>query len=203
MQFKFFEQPELFSIYIPEPIDCDLCKKNTKCFDASSFFGEEEIKSICPECLVSGKLNEININTCNGDISELKQHLKKANTALSDQEIDKIALEKTNELEKTTPPLITWQDWDWPAAEGDYCKFIGYGSVPLYIKLAGKSDPMKFFCKSLYEKLEDPEEAEVLWDESVPGEEIKNYEDSSQYSTLFYVFKSLHTKKVITIWDED
>ncbi|MFT3910788.1 MAG: CbrC family protein [Ferruginibacter sp.] len=203
MQFKYFEQPELFSSYIDETSDCDFCNSNTKCFDASTFIGEDSIKAICGDCLAGGKLHDKDISTCNGDITTLKQQLKKLNAELSSQQIDQLAIEKTNELEKTTPPLISWQDWDWPAAGGDYCIFIGYGSVPLYTKLAGKADPMKFFARSLYEKLDDPDEAEMLWDESMPEKEIKNYEESSECSTLFYVFKSLHTNKIVTIWDED
>jgi uncharacterized protein CbrC (UPF0167 family) len=65
-------------------------------------------------------------DTCDGDINELIRQLKDLNPLLTETEIDELAKLKTTELEKKTPKLITWQDWSWPCAEGDYCKFIGY-----------------------------------------------------------------------------
>jgi hypothetical protein len=37
----------------------------------------------------------------------------------------------------------------------------------------------------------------------MPDKEISNYGESSQYSTLFYVFKSLHSERIVTIWDAE
>ncbi|MEO8769630.1 MAG: CbrC family protein [Ferruginibacter sp.] len=203
MQFKYFKQPELFSSFINEPVACNICKEETKCFDASTFIGIEEMEAICPTCLSAGKLNEKDITTCSGDIGELKIQLKALNKNDTDAEIDKTALGKTNELEKTTPPLITWQDWDWTCAEGDYCQFIGYGSVSLYKKLAAVDDPKKMFEASIYYNLLEDSDAETLWEKDLPRKTIKNLEDSKAYSTQFYVFQSIHSDKIITIWDCD
>ena len=203
MQFKYFKQPELFSSFIGEPVACGICNNDTKCFDASTFIGTEEIEAICPQCLSAGKLYEKDITTCNADIGELKIQLKALNKNGTDAEIDNMAFLKTNELEKTTPPLITWQDWDWPCAEGDYCQFIGYGSVPLYKKLAVDDDPMEVFETSIYYNLQEDSDAETLWEEDLPKKGIKNLKDSEEYATQFYVFKSIHSDKIITIWDCD
>lgn len=203
MQFIYFGQPEHFSIFIDDITICDFCKLETTCFDGSSFIGEDVVKAICPDCLSAGKLSEKKMATCNGDIGQLKKQLKKINKELSAKEIDDIANQKTAQLEHTTPPLISWQDWEWPCADADYCTFIGFGSVSLYERLAGKKDPVTFFSKSIYYNLKDDEEGEILWEDFMPANEIKNYEESTQHATLFYVFKSLRSNKIITIWDSD
>tara|TARA_R110000737_G_C14597927_1_gene488592 strand:- start:1529 stop:1864 length:336 start_codon:yes stop_codon:yes gene_type:complete len=74
---------------------------------------------------------------------------------LSELQIDEIANQKTIELEKTTPHLVTWQDWSWPRVVGDYCKFIGYGSRPFYNSLATKATGEQLFKNSFYFNLMD------------------------------------------------
>ena len=39
--------------------------------------------------------------------------------------------------------------------------------------------------------------------DDVPQKRIQDYADSSNYSTLFYVFKRLHSDQIITLWDSD
>ncbi|MFD3001193.1 CbrC family protein [Pontibacter toksunensis] len=114
--------------------------------------------------------------------------------------IEQQAREKTEELEKTTPHLITWQDWEWPCAEGDYCKFIGFGSKPLYRELSAGKPEKEFFSDSIYYTLLGSD-LEYLWSDVLPEKEVKDYNDSTQYSTLFYVFKSLKSDTVVTILD--
>lgn len=205
MDFKYFDNAELFTKLHDIETKCHCCKKTKLCYDAeafygsSGFFGFNKMKSICPDCLASGQLNNYDITTCNGDSSELKRQLKDLNPQLSDSEIDNLVETKTNELEKTTPPLITWQEWPWPCLDGDYCKFIGYGSKPFYNKLAKNNNGKSLFTSSFYYKIKDASD-ETLWDNLLPDEEIKNYEDSN-YDCLFYVFKSLNSDKIVTNWD--
>lgn len=198
IQFKYFDRPDLYTGFLEEEAACGICGNVTTCFDASLFYGEEELKAICPDCLANGKLYEHDISTCDGDQEELKKQLKASLPALSDTDILQLADQKTNELEKTTPKLITWQDYNWPCLDGDYCRFIGYGSKSLYHKLAG-TDGESLFAASLLSS-ENMPDAEDLWDD-LPGEEIKNYKESNKYSVLFYVFQSLHSRKILTLWD--
>jgi uncharacterized protein CbrC (UPF0167 family) len=151
-------------------------------------------------CLSNGLLNDKDVFTCEGDIEELKRQLKVLNPTLDYLEIESVAQQKTKELEKTTPHLITWQDWSWPCADGDYCKFVGFGSKPLYRNLAADLQTEDFFKNSFYDKDSD---TEYLWKEALPDKEIRNYEDSNKYGTLFYIFKSLNSNKILTVWDCD
>ena len=200
MTFKYFDNPELFVGLRDTETICDTCEQHKFCFDAEGFYGSDDLTSICPECLASGKLDDLNSFTCNGDIKNLVEQLKRLNSSLTDDEIQVISKQKTTDLEKTTPHLITWQDWAWPCTNGDYCKFIGYGSKLLYTNLTKDIPVEDFFKASFYQ----PEfYNDDLWTEALPDKLIKDYKDSSQYGTLFYVFKSLNSDKIITTWDCD
>lgn len=202
MNFTYFENPEVYTGLRDNVTTCHFCEDEKACFDAEAFYGEDTITSICPECLASGRLKEIDSNTCNGDIEELKRQLKELNPALSSADIDQIALQKTSLLEKTTPPLITWQDWDWPVIDGDYGKFVAYGSKPLYHHLAKETSSELLFKNSIVDDEADID-TDYLWNEVLPDSEIKDYNDSSDQATLFYVFKSLTSDKVVTIVDTE
>lgn len=198
---KYFQSPDNFAIFHDGIAECDICGNGKRCFDASFFYGENAIDAVCADCLSSHRLSDIDSSSCQGDIGELKRQLRFLNPSLGPVEIDRIAGEKTVELEKSTPPVITWQDWDWPCADGDYCRFIGYGSRGLYNRLAKDGNGKQVFADSIYYNQEDETNTDKLWDESMPQREIRNNEEAEVLSVLFYVFKSLNSEKIITVWD--
>lgn len=154
-----------------------------------------------PHCLAGGKLKDRDIFTCEGDIETLKQQLQTLNPQLSEAAIQKMARDKTAELEETTPKFVSWQDWPWPCAEGNYCTFIGFGSHALYNKMAEGNDGVNLFVDSIHSSVKEEGDATELWEEAMPAKAIKDYEASQEFDTLFYVFKSLHSGNIITIWD--
>ena len=200
MKFKYFDKAEIFVGLREELTICDTCGVEKFCFDAEGYYGTDELISICPDCLESGQLNSKDTFTCNSDKAELKRQLEILNPNLTSNEIFTLVETKTLELEKRTPQLVTWQDWSWPCSDGDYCKFIGYGSKIFFSELAKNINVEDFFKNSFYDTLLFNDN---LWTEAVPEEAIKNYEDSNKFSTLFYVFKSLSSDKIITLWDCD
>jgi len=201
MTFKYFDRPEIFTGLREIATTCDTCEQEKLCFDAEAFLGGEDMTSICPDCLVHGELLDRDVFTCDGDITELKRQLKELHPSLTHSEIDELAKEKTSELEKTTPHLVSWQDWSWPCADGDYCKFIGYGSRPLYNSLTTTTKGEELFKNSFYYNLKDDSDIEYLWRDVLPEKDVKDFNDSNKLATLFYVFKSLNSDKIITIWD--
>lgn len=201
MTFTYFENPLKFSPLSDGLTTCAICGKEKICFDASLFYGEDQIDAICQECLTEGKLKDKNIFTCQGDAEELQRQLKDLHPTWSDEQLDEDVSRKTFSLEKTTPHLVTWQDWEWPCADGDYCKFIGYGSKPLYASLAPGTDGKQLFNHSFYYTIEEDSDTESFWDVLLPKDEINDYEASTDLDTLFYVFRSLHSNIIVTLWD--
>ena len=191
---KYFKNADKLLPKTDNEVECACCHKIKTCFQAT------QNESVCEDCLTTGQLSKLDLSNCHGDIDELKRQLNALNPNYSEKEIDKIAKLKTEELEITTPQLVTWQDWDWPCADGDYCIFIGYGSQPFYNKLAKNNNGRELFETSFYYKIKDVSDA-TLWENLLSEKEISNYEDSNEYGVLFYVFKSLNSDKIITTWD--
>ena len=200
-KFKYFDRPDLFSVFIVLDTNCDICTQTKRCFDAEIYFGDDRLKAICPECLASGALTGQDSFTCEGDIEELKRQLQSIYPENSSEAIQKIARDKTAELEETTPKLISWQDWAWPCTEGDYCAFIGFGSKALFNSMAEGNDGLDLFQTSLYYTVKEAGDPDELWAESMPAKNIKDYEASQEFDTRFYVFKSLRSPGIVTIWD--
>src|SRR6187549_3276785 len=191
MTFTYFENPLKYSPISEGLVNCSICRKEKICFDATLFYGEDQIEAICDECLAGGKLGDKDIFTAQGDIEELHTQLKDIHPDWSEEKLEEDASKKTFALEKTTPHLVTWQDWEWPCADGDYCKFIGYGSKALYASLAPGTDGEQLFSNSFYYTVDDDEDTESFWEELLPSHEINDYEESADHGTLLYVFRSL------------
>jgi uncharacterized protein CbrC (UPF0167 family) len=203
MTFTYFDKAEKYSPLSEEAVSCDLCRMEKVCFDAELYYGTDQIDYICPECLAAGKLNDRDIFTCEGDIDELRRQLVVIHPDWSDAQIEGLAAEKTSVLEKTTPHLVSWQDWVWPCAEGDYCRFIGFGSKTLYASMAPGTDGMVLFKNSFYHTVADDVDVDEFWDDLLPEEDIADYNESADLPVLFYVFKSLHSDRIVTIWDSN
>ena len=201
MKFTYFDNPLKFSPLREGLATCDICDEEKICFDAELFYGEEQITAICPDCLAEGKLKEKDIFTCEGDTEELRRQLKSMHPGWSDKEIETDVARKTSTLEKTTPHLLSWQDWVWPSIDGDYGTFIGYGSKALYVSLAPGTDGEQLFKNSFYYTVEEDADIDSFWEEFLPEKAINDYEESTDLDTLFYVFKSLHSDTIVTVWD--
>ncbi len=201
MLFPYFVHYEQFAAFLEGETTCDCCRQTKHCLDAASFYGEETIKAICPDCLAGGELKGRDIYTCEGDITELIRQIQVLHPGWPVTQVEKLAAEKTEELEKTTPPIISWQDWPWPCADGDYCTFIGYGSKALYNRLAKDQDGAWLFQLSLYHLVKEDADADKLWEESMPDREIRDHAASQEHGTIFYVFESRPTSQIVTVWD--
>jgi uncharacterized protein CbrC (UPF0167 family) len=199
VKFKYIENPEVLIGVSKTEVHCSKCGKRKFCFDAEGFYGDHDLENICSSCLQSGALIGENAYSCDPDTAELIKQINDLKPNAGEEEITSEVKQKTQELEQRTPHLVTWQDWQWPCAEGDYCKFIGYGSKPFYQILAGTEDSEKFFGESLHHDFN--EDAEYLWNSVLPEKMVKSYADSNDYGTLFYVFKSQYSDKIITVWD--
>jgi len=201
VDFKYFKDYQLFASLSEEPGVCEICDRSTICFD-NAYYGSEDIEHLCPQCLFEQKLFGKEVFTNSGDSAALKTQLRAKFKDLPESEILARADVLTRELEQATPHLVTWQDMEWPCAEGDYARFIGFGSKPFFNSLAPDGNGKALYERSLHEDLlefyDDDE-----WKDKVHDKMIRDLKDSSQYSIAFYVFQSLHSDKLIVWWDCD
>ncbi len=199
MTFKYFEKPLIYAAMTDGPCTCSICREKEQCFDARTFIPSGALEAVCGTCLAAGRLKEYKISTCTGDSEELKRQLN-AHQALKAEQADSLCNEKTAGLESTTPAIKRFKPWLWPSADADYCKFLGYGSVPLYKRLALTTGERLFKDTIYYNQVENSD-SDYLWDAEMPLTEINSIEDLYGYDVQFYVFKSINSGKIVSIWD--
>lgn len=199
MTFKYFKYPKRFGVFISGKHHCSICNWKGKCMDATLFYGEEMLDAICPKCLKAGKLKERQIFTNDGDTETLLDQLVALYPAATNEEIVAMARARTDELETQTPAILSWQDWKYPAIDGDYGQFIGLASQQDLNELAPNGDGKTFLQQILYRHFRVTETLDHLW-ENIPPKPFKDIEDSNR-DILVYLFKSLTSDKYVAVWD--
>ncbi len=202
MTFKYFKYPERFGAYLEGEVVCDCCKKTKKCFDGELFYGEKTITAICGDCLLAGELKPLEIYTNDADGQGLVNQLAELYPNKSAEEILKEARQKTDIVEMQTPSILSWQDWKFPAIDGDYGEFLGFASKRDYIRVSkslGIEDASAFFKSTLHPDWKGHINLDLLW-EQVPKKYIKELKGSN-HDVIFYLFKSTSAENYLTIWD--
>jgi len=159
MNFKYFKDPMNFSYISDKPVACSICNEIKICFDAGGYIGVEEIDYICEDCLASGKLIDLDIE------SNLVYAIDS-----SDEESLTIAYK--------TPAFPTWQDTAWPVVNGQY---------PLFERIASKEDfkDKQEFVDSFIEDEQSKSEIGWLWD-MLPDKKLNNYEEAGGITVYLF-----------------
>jgi uncharacterized protein CbrC (UPF0167 family) len=90
-------------------------------------------------------LAEHDLSMNSGDIATLTDQLRRHRPQLDEATILAVAQEVTAEVEQRTPSMSTWQDFDWPAHCGDYCRFVREVRLGDLNDLAPDGDGRAFF----------------------------------------------------------
>lgn len=167
MKFKYFRDPNNFAYKLAEICACSICGKTGLWFDASVFHGEEEIDSICDDCLADGKLESLQIET---------------NTAYGADKLE------TNIIRYRTPSLPTWQETHWPQFNGEYCIFERFASKADF---ASKDE----FVNSFTAEDQATSNLDWLW-KTLPNKRIRNHKDGN-FDVTVYLFTCENQKLCI------
>ena len=89
-------------------VTCECCGKNPEYY-CEGMYSREDVGCICPDCIADGSAAK----KFDGDF------IQDAERIIDDAE-------KTEELFKRTPGLVTWQGEYWLVCCNDYCAFIAY-----------------------------------------------------------------------------
>ena len=200
MPYKYFKYPSRYAVLTDEAVSCEICKETKICLDATAFYSEDEHEAVCEDCLKAGRLTEINAFTNDGDVEQLFDQLKALLPESSHELLLLDAKDKTTELELQTPPLVSWQDWQFPALDGDYAQFLSFASHQDLNKLAEDGDGRAFLEKYLLEELQEHTDFDRLW-KAIPEKRIKNVAASNNFPVLAYIFKSCHSSNYVIVWD--
>ncbi|MCL1948397.1 MAG: CbrC family protein [Turicibacter sp.] len=93
-----------------EPFICECCEKETTIYYTGVLYTPEEISTLCPDCIHSGRASATFDGQFVADIEDGATISKEAQT----------------ELFKRTPSYASWQDEIWLTHCGDGCAFIDY-----------------------------------------------------------------------------
>ena len=203
MAYKYFKHPNRLAAFHDEAIACQICEEKKTCLDASSFYGEDELEAVCEDCVKAGRLKEIGACTNDADAEMLVKQLEELHPDWTKDQLYQDAKAKTDELELRTPPVLSWQEWKYPVADGDYCQFIGFASKQDYIKLAFAADvddEKEFFASTLYDTFAEDTNVDGVW-KSLADRRIKTVAQSNDYFLLVYLFKSVHSETYVSVWD--
>ncbi len=199
MKFKYFNNPKAFAVFTEKRVKCDICKKKERCYDGEAFYGEEIVEGVCHQCLIRGKLEGTGIFANDADVEALFDQMVSLNTDTPKEKLLQLAKAKISELELQTPPVLSWDDWKFPALDGDFAEFISIVSQENMNELATDGNGLAFLKKYIRIEEDNLINPEILWDQ-LPEKKIERIEQTN-HQCLAYLFKSLHSEQYLIIWD--
>lgn len=181
LNFKYFDNVIKNAEYTNDK--CQICGTNKYCLEGVYFDSEEDIISVCIECLRKGK------KTVN--IPDLIQERLYRELKENQEGLDKIKLKQkldsyVEEL-KITPPVPWIQYNDWPVCCSDFARYMGEWDKEQINDNAPDGNGKKYIMTILDEfsksKIDD---IDVFWD------------DIGIYTEIF-IFKCINCSKYVTI----
>lgn len=149
-KFKYFEDPFKDAEFIDEE-ECQSCGSRKHCLEGEYFDFEEEVISVCLDCLMEGKLR-VNI----------PDYIK-------DRVTGKEKEEKVSELEKT-PPIPWIQYNDWPVCCNDFAKYLGEWNREDFNNQSEDGNGLSYLLSILDQSMKG-----VIVDSQIFWEDIGNY----------------------------
>jgi len=215
MKFRYVQNPHNSSAiqYSEKPQKCAICHQSRPGYEGIYHYDYNEPIFVCEECILNGKFQEKEGRTNEGSPRTLRKQMRKLNPQMSEEELENIVRQKTDEIEYRTPHITTWQDFTWPVHCGDYCCYIGEAGKSELNTFAPDGDG-KVFLRSLsewmgeiggeedrneYRKLEGEMDIDWLWDK-IPAHAPKTKSDPCSW---LHLFKCLHCHKYIVLIDMD
>ena len=192
---RYFAEPHIWSTYVTKAQACHFCHREGPGYEGP-FYGPE-IELVCEDCLEAGLLETVDATSCSGDVKALRDQL--VAQSLSPAQRKALEAERTRDLEGRTPPLITWQDFLWPAHCGDYCRFVKEVGRKDIESLAGSGDPRTYMTAHLEESDRQLTNVDEIWESITPGPLDK----PSAWSLCVYLFDCLTCGEHVIRWDCD
>lgn len=181
-KFKYFLNPKKNARYVDEP--CEVCGNSNLCLNGTYFdHHEDELESICMDCLVQGK---VVVEFPSFLYDRIYDEVKEENPSLTEEEIKSNVDTIFSVLEKT-PPIPWLQYNDWPVCCGDFMTYLGELGRDDLDSIATDSDGKALLLNLLDEETKNRiDDLEYLW------EELGDY-------AIAYHFKCMECGKQIVV----
>jgi uncharacterized protein CbrC (UPF0167 family) len=199
MKFTYFRDTKNFGGLLEKRCNCSICGYKEKCFDGEAFYGELEVEGVCFKCLKDGKLEGTGIFSNDADVEALYNQMVELYPNKPNDELLMEAKAKIAEIELRTPPILSWQDWKFPALDGDFCEFISFTSKTELNELAEDGKGKEFLEKHLRVDDDNLINPEIVWYQ-LEDKKIENIKQTN-HDCLCYLFQSRVSGKYLIIWD--
>jgi uncharacterized protein CbrC (UPF0167 family) len=199
MKFNYFRDAKNFGGLMDTRCKCSVCGFKEKCFDGEAFYGETEVEAICFKCLKNGRLKGSGIFSNDADVEALFDQMLAQFPDKSKDELLAEAKEKIDEVELRTPPILSWEDWKFPALDGDFCEFISFTSKAELSELAEDGDGKAFLTKYLRVDEDNLVNPEIVWYQL--SETKIEHINQTNHNCLCYLFQSKVSGEYLVIWD--
>jgi uncharacterized protein CbrC (UPF0167 family) len=175
-EFRYFADPRqsTASTWTNEHEICGICGESRPGY-RGPYYGLGELKFVCEQCLAAGHIAEGGFQTNEGEPGPPP--------------------DRRDELEHRTPGLVTWQDIDWPAHCGDYCRFereVGQEELEAISDGSG----YEFLQRHLH-----PDQRHTIEWDWVPQRGPSSREELNSPSVYF--FRCLVCETPLLLWDVD
>lgn len=200
--FRYFQDPHHFSSYSYEPDVCNTCGQTCMVYEYGS--GPEYI---CEQCLSEGRFTgeEEDYTTNEGDVSELRKQLGSLHPELLDEQIETLVQQRTTEIERRTPPVLTWQHFFWPVHCGDYCCYLKEAGKEDLNNLSPDGDGQSFLEGHLYDevlRMLRGTTIETVW-QAVRPDSPEYHDEYVLASVGVYLYQCLHCGEFVILHDWD
>jgi uncharacterized protein CbrC (UPF0167 family) len=144
--FKYFDDPLKNAEFIDEE-ECQSCGASNHCLEGEYFDLDEEVISVCLDCLQQGII-KVNIPNY-----------------IKERVVDLGKEEKVAELEKT-PPVPWIQYNDWPVCCNDFTKYIGEWDRSVFEKHSNDGDGLNYLLNILEQSSKEKiKNVKVFWED--------------------------------------
>jgi uncharacterized protein CbrC (UPF0167 family) len=195
--FRYFEHPHSFSSYQLEPETCGICGHQRAGYRCVFHGPKAPFDFVCEDCLASGRLAEHDLSTNAADRAALEQQLRQLRPPLDGTALQTQVQACTAEVEQRTPPVVTWQYFQWPAHCGDYCRFVQEVGKRDLNRLAANRDGLAFFATHTRE-IQDLAHAQEVWPYIRPD---SPRDGKNAYDVAVYFFDCLKCGQPVMLWD--
>lgn len=148
---------------------------------------------VCEDCLVTGRLAELGLRVNEGDIEGLRYQLAGLRPDLTSEEREKLAVERTSEVEERTPRPNIHNLFTWPAHCGDYGVYDRQVFADDLNQLAYDGDGKEFLATHLHHDYRDIDEEFIdnVWEDKLSG------------FMRFYLWQCLQCSEYFLTYDSD
>ena len=180
-KFKYFMNPEANAEFTEE--NCQFCGTKEKCLEGEYFDREDEVTSVCLDCLVKG---ETTVQIPQYLKDRLYTHLKNTFKEKSSEELKELFESTISELEKN-PPVPWIQYNDWPVCDGDFMRYVGEWKQEDFNNVSQNGNGKDYILSILDDFTKSRiDDIDVFWND------IGNY-------TAVFVFMCIHCNKIIGV----